>query len=301
VELRQLRLFVTLSEELNFRRAAERSHIAQPALSEHIRRMEQELGLQLFERTSHYVRLTSPGQIFLGEIRKALAQVDHAFDVAERASRGQLGTIRVGLGGLAGCEVASQVLRTFAVRYPAVALSVRVADLGDPSGGLRDGDVDVALIRLPVERQERLDLTTLCSEPTVAVMADDHPLADRDTLRMAEIARCPFVAVPRSAGVTRGFWLGQHDAESAARRVVAEARTVEELLETIAACEAVTLAPAACERFHSRPGISFALVPDARPSVLAVAHPRGVESPLARAFTTTAAEISHRQAVTAIA
>ena len=299
MELRQLRLFVTLSEELNFGRAAERSHIAQPAVSEHIRRMEQELGFQLFERTSHYVRLTNPGRIFLGEIRKALAQVDHAFEVAERVTRGQLGAIRVGLGGLAGCEVASLLLRTFAARHPAVEMSLSVADLGDPSGGLRDGEVDVALIRLPVERDERLDLTTLLSEPTVAVMADDHPLAARGPLPMAEIARCPFVAAPRSAGITRGFWLGQNDAEP--RRIVAEARTVEELLETIAAGEAVTLVPASCERFHSRPGLAFALVPDARPSVLAVAHQRGVETPLARAFTTTAAKLSVSDAVTAIA
>src|SRR5262245_59334389 len=107
--------------------------------------MEQELGFQLFERTSHYVRMTSPGRIFLGEIRKALAQVDHALDVAERVARGQLGTIRVGLGGLAGCEVASQLLRTFAARHPAVEMGLSVADLSDPSGGLRDGDVEGAL------------------------------------------------------------------------------------------------------------------------------------------------------------
>lgn len=296
-----MRLFETLSEELNFRRAAERSHIAQPALSEHIRRMEQELGFQLFERTSHYVRLTSPGRIFLVEIRKALAQVDHALDVAERAARGQLGTLRVGLGGLAGCEVASQLLRTFACRHPAVELSVSVAELGDPSGGLRDGDVDVAVIRLPIERQERLEVTTLLSEVTVAVMADDHPLAGRGVVALAEVARCPFVAAPPSAGVTRGFWLGLRDAESAPRRVVAEARTVDELLATIAAGEAVTLAPAACERFYARPGIAFALVPDARPSLLAVAHPRGVESPLTRAFTTIAAELARGRSVPAIA
>src|SRR5256885_15248413 len=102
MELRQLQFFVTLAEELNFRRAAERMHIAQPAFSEQIRRLECELGARLFDRTSHYVRLTAAGTLFLCEVRPALAQVDRAAVVATRAGRGVLGSITRRLTGPAG-------------------------------------------------------------------------------------------------------------------------------------------------------------------------------------------------------
>jgi DNA-binding transcriptional LysR family regulator len=94
MELRQLRFFVVLTEELHFRRAAERMHIAQPAFSDQIRRLERELGAELFDRTSHYVRLTEAGRLFLEEVRPALAQVERAAAVAARAGRGELGTSR---------------------------------------------------------------------------------------------------------------------------------------------------------------------------------------------------------------
>jgi DNA-binding transcriptional LysR family regulator len=292
VELRQLHLFVTLAEELHFRRAAEQAHIAQPALSDHIRRIERELGVQLFERTSHYVRLTDAGRLFLHETRKALVQVDRAVEVAQCAARGELGALRVGLGGLVGSEITSRLLRTFSSRYPAVRLTLREAELGDPSAGLHGCEVDVAVLRLPVDRQDRLELTVLLSESAVAIMADDHPLVGRGAVPMQELARSPFVAAPTSAGVTRDFWLGEPDADGRSREIAAEARTVEELLETIAASDAVALVPASSQRFHARPGIAFANVPDVAPSVVAVARRRGDQSPLARAFAGLAAEVA---------
>src|SRR3954451_16983956 len=113
MELRQLRYFVTLAEELHFRRAAARMHIAQPAFSEQIRRLECELGARLFDRTSHYVRLTQAGHLFLAEVHIALEQVDHAVAVASRAGPGVLGSITVGFNGSAANELTPRILRRF--------------------------------------------------------------------------------------------------------------------------------------------------------------------------------------------
>jgi DNA-binding transcriptional LysR family regulator len=238
------------------------------------------------------VRLTDAGHLFLDEAREALAQVDHAVYVAQCAARGELGSVRVGLGGLVRSELTCRVLRTFSSRYPAVGVTLREADLGDPSAGLRDDQVDVALVRLPLDRQDPLELTTLLSETTVAIMADDHPLAGQGAVAMRDLVRSPFVAAPASAGVTRDFWLGGASSEGPSRRIAAEAHTVGELLETVAAGDAVALVPASSRRFHARPGITFAPVPDLAPSVVAVGRRRGAQSPLARAFAGVAAEVA---------
>src|SRR3954451_563770 len=111
MELRQLRFFLTLAEELNFRRAAEREHIAQPAFSGQIRRLERELGVRLFDRTSHYVRFTDAGRLFLVEVVPALEQVDRAGAVARAAGRGDLGSVTVGFIGSARPDVTPPVPR----------------------------------------------------------------------------------------------------------------------------------------------------------------------------------------------
>ena len=132
MELRQLRqprqlfYFVALAEELHFQRAAEREHIAQPAFSEQIRRLERELGVRLFDRTSPYVRLTGAGRLFLDEVRQALTQVKR---VAERAGRGELGHVVVGFIGSAANELTPLILRAFPARYPNVGVELREFDL----------------------------------------------------------------------------------------------------------------------------------------------------------------------------
>ena len=288
MELRQLHFFVTLAEELNFRRAAERMHIAQPAFSEQIRRLERELGARLFDRTSHYVRLTEAGTLFLEEVVPALAQVDHAAVVAARAGQGVLGSVTVGLTGPAANELTPQILRNFAGRYPAVGLDLREFGFADPSAGLAARAVDVAFVRLPVTEPRDLVVAPLLEEPRVAVMACDHRLAGADSLSAADMAAEPFVTGPRPTGL-EDHCPGGPVADS-----------VEAWLSLIAAGCGISLAPASCAHSHGGRGLRFVPVIDAPETTLAVAHRRENAAPVVQAFVAVARAAAGRSAPPAV-
>jgi DNA-binding transcriptional LysR family regulator len=292
MELRQLRFFVTLAEELHFRRAAQRMHIAQPAFSEQIRRLELELGARLFDRTSHYVRLTEAGQLFWPQVSAALEQVDRAAAVASQAGRGELGSVTVGFVGSAANELTPLILRTFADRYPSVSLQLREFDLTDPSAGLAGNRADVAFMRPPVERQHELMLETLIEEPRVAIMASDHHLAEELGLSIDQLIREPFIVGPPSTGVAREFWLLSEHRAGIPPRIGPEANTMDEWLQIIASGKGVSLTPAASERFYGRPGVSFVPVHDVASSTVAVACRKESSSPLVAAFVAVARQVA---------
>jgi DNA-binding transcriptional LysR family regulator len=292
VELRQLRYFVALAEELHFRRAAELQHIAQPAFSEQIRRLEHELGVRLFDRTSHYVRLTAAGRLFLDEVRQSLAQLERAVAVAERAGRGELGHLVVGFIGSAANELTPLILRAFPARYPNVGLELREFDFRAPSAGLVENQVDVAFMRPPVEGQHDLEVETLFEEPRVAIMASDHGLAGQAWVPIARLVEEPFVAGPASTGIWRDFWLVTEHRGGVLPRLGPEATTIDEWLEIIAAGNGVSLTPASTERFYGRPGVAFIPVAGIAGSTVAVAWRKGPAKPLVGAFVDVARQVA---------
>jgi DNA-binding transcriptional LysR family regulator len=292
MELRQLRYVVALAEELHFRRAAEREHIAQPAFSEQIRRLERELGVRLFDRTSHYVRLTGAGRLFLEEARQVLAQLAQAAQMAERAGRGELGHVVVGFIGSAANELTPLILRAYSARYPNVGVELREFDFRDPSAGLTNNEADVAFMRPPVEGQKDLALQVLLEEPRVAIMANDHPLAVQAMLPISRLLEEPFIVGPSSTGVWRDFWLVTERRAGVPPRVGREANTIHEWLETIAAGEGVSLAPASTKRFYGRPGVAFVPVLDVAGSTVAVAWRKGPAKPVIMAFVDIACRIA---------
>jgi DNA-binding transcriptional LysR family regulator len=293
VELRQLRYFVVLAEELHFRRAAEREHIAQPAFSGQIRRLECELGVRLFDRTSHYVRLTGAGRLFLDEVRQALAQVERAVEVAKRAGRGELGHIVVGFIGSAANELTPLILRAFPARYPNIGVELREFDFRAPSAGLLEDQVDVAFLRPPVEGQDDLVVETLFEEPRVAIMASDHWLAEESSVSIARLVNEPFVAGPPSAGIWWDFWLVIEHRGGVPPRLGSEANTIDEWLEAIAAGRGVSLTPASTKRFYGRPGVAFVPVTDIEGSTVAVAWRKGPTKPVITAFVDITRQVAH--------
>jgi DNA-binding transcriptional LysR family regulator len=152
-DFRALRYFVAVAEELHFTRAAERMYIAQPALSEQIRKLEGELGVELLRRTTRKVELTAAGQEFLLRARRILAD-DEALADASRAARAESGSLRVATGATAGVELLPSVLRAFREERPMVHMDLRQIDWTDYSGMLRDGSVDTAFVWLPFEHDE---------------------------------------------------------------------------------------------------------------------------------------------------
>jgi DNA-binding transcriptional LysR family regulator len=174
LELRQLRYFLTLAEELHFGRAAAREHIVQSALSQQIQRLERALGVQLVRRTTHHVELTAAGCRFLAEVRQILAHVDRAAAVAAGTER-STSTLRVGAPGK-GCEAARRVLHDLLERHPDLEITQVEADVRDQVRLLADGRLDVGVGRAAAAPPEVASMLFRL-DPVGVLLPADHPLA----------------------------------------------------------------------------------------------------------------------------
>jgi DNA-binding transcriptional LysR family regulator len=196
VELRHLRYFVAVAETLHFGRAAERLHIAQPPLSQQIRRLEAELGVRLLHRNSRRVDLSDAGRLFLVEARRTLAHADRAARVAIRAGRGELGRLAIGYMASAELTVFPRVLPAFRRRYPNVELALQILAPREQFRRLRAGQLDVGFVRLPA-RDRMLSIVPIFREPLVAVLPDRHALARAQAVSLRALRDEPFVLFPR--------------------------------------------------------------------------------------------------------
>jgi len=181
MELRHLRYFVAVAEQLNFRRAADRLRVAQPALSSQIKNLEAELGVKLFDRTTRSVSLTPTGQIFLGEARGILGATAHAEQLVRKAELGLVGTLRVGVITPATGPLLARVLRHFHQKFPGVQLSLSALTTTEQLKRLRAGELDAGLLRPPVVS---LDLETRFVEqaPLMLAVPAGHRLAKKKKL-----------------------------------------------------------------------------------------------------------------------
>jgi DNA-binding transcriptional LysR family regulator len=195
-ELRHLRYFVAVAEELNFSRAARRLRMAQPPLSVAIRQLEQEIGVALFVRTSHEVRLTEAGEVFLEGARRTLAEADAAVASAQRAGAGEIGRLMIGYSWSARFEILPVLGRAFAARRPAVSLVAEEMWNAQMAERLRSGSIDVAVAICP-ERSSELLQERIRSERVVALLPDPHPLAASASLDLAALADEEFLIFPR--------------------------------------------------------------------------------------------------------
>src|SRR2546430_1675693 len=195
MELRQLRYLVALDEERNFTRAAIREHIAQPALSQQIRRLEEEVGLPLVERTTRRVGLTDAGGALVARARRILAEVQSAHTELEAFKGVQTGHVTLGVMHTMGPVDISIALAVFHQRHPAVELTVREYASEELADLLRVDELDLAFLSV-TERIEShgLGLQQLVSEELVVVLPRDHPLAKRRRVRMAELIGEQFIS-----------------------------------------------------------------------------------------------------------
>ena len=204
MELRQLRYLVALADERHFTRAAAREHVAQPALSQQLRRLEAEVGLSLVNRTTRRVELTEAGELLVGRARRALAEVD-----AARADLSDLAGVRAGhvvIGAMQslGPFDLSSVMATYFDRHPGVELTIR-EDVSDPLLAMLAADaVDLAFLSLAEDfDRDQFEARTVMVEPMVAVVAADHPLAGRDAIDLAELRDDRFITFREGAGLRR--------------------------------------------------------------------------------------------------
>ncbi|MBI8059851.1 LysR family transcriptional regulator [Pseudomonas aeruginosa] len=202
MELRHLRYFIAVAEELHFGRAAERLGISQPPLSQQIQALEEEIGARLFERTNRRVELTDAGRLFLDESRQVLAQVDKAVLLARRAHLGELGELKIGFTSSAPfTSTIPSSIHAFRKAYPDVHLDLQEMSSRQVLKALLEESLQVGVIR-PLALPDAVHWVELFREPLVAVLRVDHPLAagSEDGLAIAALAEEPFVFFPRSYG-----------------------------------------------------------------------------------------------------
>jgi DNA-binding transcriptional LysR family regulator len=196
VELRHVRYFIAVAEYLNFRKAAEQLHIAQPPLSRQIRQLEEDLGVALFVRNKRRVELTKAGHAFLEEARKLVVQAGHAAEAARHAQKGESGFVRIGIAsGLGG--VVSKVVFEHRKRLPAIDVECRDIFSTFQNESLHKGEIDVGFLRPPVD-QVNLDCELLFEEEFVVVLPKKHRLANRRFLKLKDIADEPLIIFNRN-------------------------------------------------------------------------------------------------------
>lgn len=270
MELRHLRYFAAVADTRHFGRAAERLHMAQPALSQSIRQLEAELGTPLFARTTRQVRLTPAGEFLQVEVARILAAVDDSIRGVRRIADGRQGLVRIAFTGSAAHTQLPRLARIVKGELPGMALEIH-ADLLTPAqvDGLTNGRLDIGVLRPPMSGAG-LDHRTIATEPLVLAVAADHRLATEPVVSMTDLRTETFVlfagpdsavndAVLRSCR-TAGF-VPQHEHEAAGISV---------LLPLVAADLGVALVPASV-RAAPLAGVVFRDVPDAASVELALA------------------------------
>jgi DNA-binding transcriptional LysR family regulator len=285
MELRLLRYFVTVAEELHFSRAALRLNMAQPPLSQQIRRLEQELGVRLLNRTKRHVALTEPGREFLDSAREILQQVDRAVTRVQSLGRGEAGRITIGtISSVAYEDTLPRVLRAFRARYPAVSITLQEMNAEDQLAALREDRIQLGFLRPPVTASG-LAMVTFFREPLVAVLPAEHRLAARKRIPLRALADDPFVVVPRSQALGGlDLVLGACFQAGFTPRVTQEARELQSVIGFVAAGFGVSLVPATVRKLAHR-GVAFvALAPPAVFIEIAAVHKVQNDSPLLAAF-----------------
>jgi DNA-binding transcriptional LysR family regulator len=286
VELRHLRYFVAVAEERHFGRAAERLHIAQPPLSQQIRRFEAELGEPLFYRTTRSVELAPAGEALLERAPAILAAFDAAVEDARRAARGEYGRLAIGFTGSSTYAMLPSLAAAMRHELPGVVLDLQ-GELLTPAqvARLLDGTLDLGLLRPPVHERE-LATEVLHSEPLLAVLPETHPLANAEAVPLERLEGEPFVTYPSH------FRSVVHDAvedaceahgfQPVAAHEVAETAT---LVSFVAAGLGVSLVPASVRNMTVEGAVYRPLLDDATRVELAAAWRRADDRPvLARAL-----------------
>jgi DNA-binding transcriptional LysR family regulator len=269
VHVRDLRYFVAVAEELSFTRAASRLFIAQPSLSKQIRQLETSLRVRLFERDHRTVALTPAGTALLPQARQIIEQWEVAQYVVADVVSAQRTTLTVGFQTRIGRGLIPSVTARMATSLPEWTLLFRQIAWSDPTAGLASGEVDVAVAWLPVPDDGKFSWKVVATEDRWVALPAGHRLASRDVILLDELAGEPFIALPRTAGPLREFWLG-NDQRPAPARVVAEAETAEECIEAVGSGLGLVLLAAGNATIYQRNDIVCRPVTGLTPSELAV-------------------------------
>ena len=250
MELRHLRYFVAVAEELNFTRAAARLHIGQPPLSMQIRDLEEEIGARLFARNKRGVQLTEAGEAFLEHARAILAQAVQAGEEARRAARGERGVLRIGFtSSLPYTPILPDLLFAYRARHPDVELQLAEMFTNDQFAALARERIDIGFVRyVGGPRPRGIAVIEIGSDPLRIVINAAHPLARKRRIAMAELANEGFISFPGSVGTGLPAILQRLCREAGFEpRIVQTAREAMTQIGLVAAGLGIALLPAPLE------------------------------------------------------
>ncbi|MGW7717905.1 LysR family transcriptional regulator [Streptomyces chartreusis] len=282
LDLRKLRYFVAVAEELHFGRAAERLHIAQPVLSRQIRSLEDELGAEVFDRGRRGTLLTPAGKQLLEDAVPLLAS---AQALVRRVKSSAQGTRSLTIGFMPGITVTPAMI-AFTAHHPDVNVRLLRTTWGDQVAVLLDGRADVGIVRLPIDRQD-LEVRPLFQEPRVVMVPVGHRLADRRSVTVKDLAAEHLIQDPNAVPEWRDVAL---ELRSGERPEVPVIHQVEEKLELVAVGAGICVLPLSTATFYTRPDVIPLPVDDLGPNEVALAWVAARRSPLIRDFAEAAAD-----------
>jgi DNA-binding transcriptional LysR family regulator len=272
MELRDLRCFVTVAEELSFSRAAQRLHITQPPLSVRVKHLEEELGVTLLERSTRNVRLTEAGQLLLEEARQLFRQLEENTRMVRRVGRGEVGRLTLGFVASAANGPLPPLLRAFRERFLDVELSLYEMNPRQSVDALQDKRIDAAFFYLPFGDVPPFEDPTLgyrpvSCEPLFVALPDGHPLAGQRQIELQSLADEPFILVPRYQRA------GLHDTvvelcrqAGFVPKVVQETYLVQTSVGLVASGIGITLVPASLRNLQTT-GVVYRSVQGSTPTV----------------------------------
>lgn len=266
MELRHLRYFVTLAEELHFGRAAEKLHIAQPPLSQQIRQLEAELGFELFHRTKRNVQLTEAGKVFLAEVQLILQQLQQAIQIGQKTSRGEVGMLVVGFVSSAAYNILPFILRDYRKHIPGVSLELHELTTDQQLDWLREGRMDVGLIRPPVE-DNKFSWQTIFQESLMLALPETHQLANQSHVSLASLVNEAFVLFPRKlAAGLYDLIISLCQQAGFSPNVAQEAIQMQTIVSLVAAEMGVAIVPASLQNLQ-RTGVVYKIIAEQTPKV----------------------------------
>jgi DNA-binding transcriptional LysR family regulator len=286
VELRYLRYFATVAEQQSFTRAAEKLRIAQPAISQQIKTLEEELEVKLLVRTKRSVRLTAAGQAFLREAKEILNRVEQSRVEARRAAQGETGSLSIGCFAGSSFLFLPELIHAYRTRHPAVRIHLHDETISEQLEALEFGRIDVAFTRpLPKTIAGRFVQERVYGDCVMAVLPVQHAFAGLRKIRLEKLANEDWVLLRRGSAPESvdGFTLLCRNA-GFSPRVITEPARMRTVLMTVAAGMGVSLS-ASCFRSFHQPGVTFIPIQPDPPSLdLIAARPKAAPPPTVAAF-----------------
>ncbi|HDR9272211.1 TPA: LysR family transcriptional regulator [Burkholderia vietnamiensis] len=286
MELRHLRYFLAVAAASNFTKAAQALGIGQPPLSQQIRALEDELGVELFKRTARGAELTVAGEVFAEEARRVLDDAERAARAAKRAARGEIGQLRVGFTGTAAFNSkVVDLIRRFREAFPDTELTLLEATSGVLFDALEAGRLDVGIVRPERRIADTLHAADWDEEPMFVALPVAHRLARRRRIELAELADEAFVQVPREAGSALfDDIVAACNAAGFQPRMAQPAPQIASAVTLVAAGLGVSIVPMAITQVQVAGVVYRPVAGDGLRARLAIASRRDAQSPVVRNF-----------------